>query len=222
MSLSTICLWPEPILLCSVFPFFWMSGLDLNVHSWQNATPMLSLWQFSQQSVTIDVYKVRNCRRSLNLENHNISRLFQFFLTFRSADVFYSFWPLLFSLQWRLRSMQPQFVIFEFQSKGSTWTDICLVFFIRTMSPVLFVCQFQDFVHLCLTNCFHSPLFWIQQSAILLSNQYLTWLNLSYDSRASFTVSIRGAKILVDMSSRRGMVNFFSGTTRDFEVNSFA
>lgn len=72
---------------------------------------------------------------------------------------------------------------------------------------------------LYLTNCFHSPLFWIQQMAVSLSNEYLVVLRVTCDSRAFFTVFTNCAKILADISFCWWMVSAFRGATLDLEVN---
>ena len=85
----------------------------------------------------------------------------------------------------------------------------------------LFV-NFKISLTLWRTNCFHSPLFCIQQSAVLLSSQNLTSLTFRDDSKAFWTVFINLARLKADISSSLGMVRLFKGATLVFETMRLA
>ena len=64
---------------------------------------------------------------------------------------------------------------------------------------------------LCRTNFFHSPLFWIQLRAVLLSSQNLTPSIFSCDCNELRIVFISWASILADINSNRGIESSFKG-----------
>ena len=75
---------------------------------------------------------------------------------------------------------------------------------------------------LCCRNCFHSPRFCIQQSAVLLSSQYMVLVISIRDFKALLTVCISLASQVADISSNLGIVNFLSGATLDLLAISIA
>ena len=75
---------------------------------------------------------------------------------------------------------------------------------------------------LCRTNCFHSPWFCIQHSAVLLSSQYVVLLISRCNFRALLTVCTSLANKVADINSSLGIVNFLSGATLDLLAISFA
>ena len=71
----------------------------------------------------------------------------------------------------------------------------------------------------CLTNCFHSPLFIIQNKVVWLSSHSFERLTLCCEARASSTLTISFTSISAAISSNLGIDSSFKGATLVFEVN---
>ena len=70
------------------------------------------------------------------------------------------------------------------------------------------------------TNCFHSPLLLIHQSAVLLSSHWRELFISTPSFKAFCTVSISFANTLPDINSSLGIVCIFSGATLVLDVSS--
>ena len=70
------------------------------------------------------------------------------------------------------------------------------------------------------TNCFHSPLLLIHQSAVLLSSHIREPLISTSSFKAFCTVSMSFANTLPDINSSLGIVCVFSGATLVLEVSN--